>query len=300
MNILLTGGTGLIGKYLVHKFREENHSLWILTRGNTSISQDGIQYIHWDGKTAEGWGFIISKIDVVINLAGEPLTRWPWTKTRKQRFSDSRINAGRALAEAIQKSPKHPKLLIQISGINHYGFKGGVADENTPPGIDYLSRLTQDWEDSTKDVEHLGVRRCIARLAVVLSDKGGLFPLMLFPVRMFFGGPNGNGNQFISWIHIDDVSEAISFLINNDNSKGPYNFVAPEITTNAIFNKSLAKELNRPYWLRIPAPLFKFVLGEMSVLLLEGRAVVPKRLLEENYHFIYETLQKAINGIVCK
>ena len=297
MNILLTGGTGLIGKHVASRLHDENHSLFILTRGNIANSQ-GIQFIQWDGKSPEGWGAIISTIDVVINLAGEPLTKWPWTKGNKQRFEESRINAGRALLEAIQKSPKRPKLLIQISGINHYGFEGPTADENTQPGSDFLSNLTQYWEDATKKVEELGVRRCVARLAVVLSQEGGLFPLMLLPVRMFFGGPNGSGNQFLPWIHIHDVTEAILFLINNEKSNGPYNFVAPEMATNALFNKTLAKELHRPYWLRIPASVFRLLLGEMSVLILKGRSAVPKRLLEENFYFKFDTLSKAIKDLV--
>jgi uncharacterized protein (TIGR01777 family) len=298
MNILLTGGTGLIGKHLCNKFLQENHSLWILTRGKSSISQDEIHYIHWDGKTTDGWGFIISRMDVVINLAGEPLTRWPWTKTNKRKFTESRLNAGRALSEAFQSESKHPTLFIQISGINHYGFEGDVADENTSPGSDFLSKLTQDWEDATRVVEQLGVRRCLVRLAVVISEKGGLFPLLEFPVRMFFGGPHGKGNQFISWIHIDDVAGAISFLINNEKSKGAYNFVAPELTTNAIFNKTLAKQLNRPFWLRIPTWLIKLILGEMSVLILKGRATIPQRLLEEGYLFKYENLSKALKDLL--
>ena len=297
MKILITGGTGLIGKQLVNALHKENHSIWVLTRGNAKTLDERLCYVHWDGVTNEGWGALLSTMDVVINLAGEPLTRWPWTKNQKKIFAESRVLAGGALSKSIQETTHRPKFLLQVSGINHYGIFGESATEYTPPGTDYLACLTQDWENSTSIVETLGVRRCVTRLAVVLDRKGGLFPLMALPIRLFFGGPDGSGEQIVPWIHIEDVIGAISFLIYDENARGPYNLVAPEIITNADFNKNIAREFKRPYWFRIPAFLLKLILGEMSVLILGGRGAYPERLVRAGYKFKFTTLQAAVKDL---
>ncbi len=296
MNILITGGTGLIGKALTRSLLSDGHSVWALTRRDPRPAPgvQGLTLVRWDGRTTSGWGHLISSMDAVINLAGEPLARWPWTKVQKQRFFDSRVQAGQAVSEAIRLAAPRPKVLIQASGINHYGLRGAPADESTPPGNDFLARLTIAWEDATKEVESLGVRRCVVRFAVVLAPRGGLFPLMALPVRLFLGGPLGSGQQIVPWIHVDDVVGAVRFLLERENASGPYNLIAPESVTSAGFNRLLAKVLHRPYWFPTPAFLLKMVLGEMSVLVLEGRAASPKRLLEAGYQFRLGKLEEAL------
>ncbi len=295
MNILMTGGTGLIGKALTASLLADGHSVWALTRRDPlpAPAKPGLTLLHWDGRTPSGWGQIVSGMDAVLNLAGEPLARWPWTKAQKQRFWDSRVNAGQAVTEAIRAASPRPKALIQASGINHYGLRGGPADESTPPGDDFLARLTIAWEDSTREVESLGVRRCVIRQAVVLAPKGGLLPLMALPVRLFAGGRLGSGEQAVPWIHLDDVVGAIRFLLENEQASGPYNLIAPQSVTNAAFYRLLATRLRRPYWFPTPAFLLKLVLGEMSVLVLEGRASQPRRLLEAGYGFKVTSLEDA-------
>lgn len=300
MNILITGGTGLIGNALTKSLLAEGHTIRVLTR-RTPLpvsSERNLNYLHWDGKTPEGWGEVIADTDAVINLAGEPLARWPWTPRQKQKFWDSRVNAGRAITAAIQAAPARPKVLIQASGINHYGLHGNLADENTPPGDDFLARLTVAWEESSQPVEELGVRRCLLRLAVVLAPKGGLFPLMALPIRLFLGGPLGSGKQPVPWIHIEDVIGAIHFLLYNDQAWGAFNLIAPEVVTNAEFNRALAAALKRPFWLPTPAFLLRLVLGEMASLILDGRPAYPRRLLEAGYTFKFPALQQALNDIV--
>jgi uncharacterized protein (TIGR01777 family) len=201
------------------------------------------------------------------------------------------------LTEAIQKSSPRPLTFIQVSGINHYGLDGELADESTPAGTDFLSRLTVAWEDSTADVERMGIRRCVVRLGVVLERSGGLFPLMALPVRMLLGGPLGSGKQAIPWIHLQDVVGAISFLLKNEQTSGVYNLVAPEVVNNANFYHTLAKSMCRPYWFPTPSILLKGILGEMSVLILEGRAARPKRLLEAGFQFDYGDLSSAFRHL---
>jgi uncharacterized protein (TIGR01777 family) len=245
-----------------------------------------------------GWGSLVSEMDAVVNLAGERLAKWPWTKMQKQRFWESRVNAGSAITNAIRSASQRPKVLIQASGINHYGTIGGTADENTPPGDDFLARLTVAWEDATKEVETCGVRRCVIRQGVVLTPKGGLFPLMSLPVRLFAGGPLGSGKQAVPWIHLDDVVGVIRFLMDNDRTSGVYNLIAPEAISNADFYRVMAKAIHRPYWFRTPAFLLKVALGEMSVLVVEGRYAKPRRLMDAGYRFRVESAGEAMQKLV--
>jgi uncharacterized protein (TIGR01777 family) len=300
MRILLTGGTGLIGTALTESLLADGHQIWSLTRRDPNLVsvKTGLTLVRWDGRTPSGWGGLVSQMDAVVNLAGESLSKWPWTKAQKQRFWDSRVNAGHALTEAIRAASPRPKTLIQISGINHYGTVGDTADESTPPGDDFLARLTLDWEGATKDVESLGVRRAVLRQAVVFSERGGLFSLMALPVRLFVGGSLGSGKQAVPWVHLDDVVGVLRFVLKNEQVSGPYNLIAPEPTSNADFYKALAKAMHRPYWFPTPAFLLRLVLGEMSVLVVDGRYSQPKRLLEAGYHFKVANIAEAMKRLV--
>jgi uncharacterized protein len=307
MNILITGGTGLIGTALTRSLLADGHSVWALTRRDpaTALRQrsgqapvkSGLTFVRWDGRTLSGWDGLLCQMEAVVNLAGESLSKWPWTKAQKQRFWDSRVDAGHVLTEAIRIASPRPKTLIQISGINHYGSIGTTADESTPAGDDFLARLTVDWEEATKEVESLGVRRAVLRLAVVLSERGGLFGLMALPVRLFVGGPLGGGKQAVPWVHLDDVVGALRFVLENEQASGPYNVIAPQLTSNADFYKALAKAFHRPYWFPTPALLLRLALGEMSVLVVEGQYAKPKRLLEAGYTFQVEGVGEAMKRL---
>jgi uncharacterized protein (TIGR01777 family) len=295
MNILLTGGTGMIGSRLTRSLIAEGHQVWVLSRNpERARLPDGARAVAWDGRTSAGWGELAAQADAVVNLAGEPLARWPWTKARKQRFWDSRVNAGQALREAIEKAASRPRVLIQVSGINHYGLSGEPADESTPSGDDFLARLTVAWEASTQPVEDLGVRRAVIRLGVVLARDDGLLPLMALPVRLFLGGRLGSGRQAVPWVHVDDVVAAIRFLLNEDAARGPFNLVAPQMITNAEFYRTLCRVLKRPYWFPTPAFLLRLALGEMSVLVVDGRPAWPRRLQEAGFQFAFGELEKAL------
>jgi len=237
-------------------------------------------------------------MDAVVNLTGYGLDHWPWNATQKKRFSDSRLRPGRALVAAIKESSPRPAVFLQISGINHYGLRGEPADETTAPGTDYLAQLTVQWEAATQPLEELGVRRVVARTAVVLARRGGLFPLMALPVRLFLGGPLGSGEQAVPWIHGSDQAEALRFLLENERAHGPFNLVAPTPTSNSQFMRAVARALHRPYWLPAPAFALRLVLGEMSVLVLEGRYALPRRLLEQGYVFRFPTIEAALADLL--
>lgn len=300
MKVLIAGGTGFMGKHLTKTLVADSHQVWILTR-NPDSKVSGAETVVWDGKTADGLGYLIEEVDAVINLTGLSLNSWPWTRNKKQRLHDSRVLPGLALVSAIKNADHRPGVFLQISGINHYGLQGqGIADESTPPADDFLAQLTVAWENSTKSVEELRVRHIICRTAVVLATDSFLMWLLALPVRLFVGGRLGRGEQALPWIHIDDQIGAIRFLMENSKSNGPYNLIAPQPISNADFMRALAKTLQRPYWFPVPAFLLRLVLGEMSVLVTEGRFVEPKRLLEQGYSFRYPELDKALKNIFYK
>ena len=291
MKIMIAGGSGFIGRALTDSLLADRHQVFILTR-QPSKSNNQIQ---WDGKTTKGWSERVDEMDAIINLTGFSLAHWPWTKSNKQLFVNSRVFPGLALASAIRELTHRPHIFIQASGINYYGLHAdAVADESTPPMDDFLAQLTVQWEDATKSIEEMGVRRVVLRQAVVLAKRGGIFPLMALPVRLFAGGPIGNGKQAVQWIHIADVVGAIRFLMENQNANGAYNLIAPTPTSNAEFMRAVAKTWHRPYWLRTPAFMLRSILGEMSVLVTEGRYCQPKRLLELDYQFRFPQIQDAL------
>lgn len=297
MNVLIAGGSGFLGAALANSLERDGHAVFILTRRNPRKPN----HLQWDGKSTTGWGERINEMDAVVNLTGYGLEHWPWTKRQKQKFIDSRVQPGLALASAIKESSRRPSVFVQTSGINRYGLRNeGIADESTPPANDFLAQLTVGWEDATKSIEELGVRRAITRNAVVLDRRGGLFPLMALPVRLFFGGRFGDGKQATPWIHLADQVNAIKFLLQNENARGPFNLIAPTPTSNADFMRTIAKELKRPYWFHLPAFLLRIPLGEMSVLLTEGSYSQPKRLLELGYKFRFPTLEDAVRDIFKK
>lgn len=297
MNVLIAGGSGFLGSALAKSLEQDGHKVFILTRRQP----DRPNQIQWDGRTTTGWGSRVNEMDAVVNLTGYGLEHWPWTKRQKQKFIDSRVIPGLALASAIKEASRRPGIFVQTSGINRYGLRNdGIADESTPPADDFLAQLTVGWEEATQSVEELGVRRVIVRTAPVLARRGGLFPLMALPVRLFFGGRFGDGTQASPWIHLDDQVNAMKFLLENENAHGPFNFVAPTPTSNADFMRAIAKELKRPYWFHLPAFLLRIPLGEMSVLLTEGVYSQPKRLLELGYKFRFPTFESAARDIFKK
>lgn len=295
MKVLIAGGSGFLGTALRKSLAKDNHNVFVLTRR----ASNNPGQVHWDGETTRGWGHVMNEMDAVVNLTGFGLEHWPWTKRQKQKFVDSRVLPGRALVAAIKNAARRPRVLLQTSGINHYGLRGeAVADESTPPADDFLAQLTVQWEDATQPVEELGVRRVIVRNAVVLARKDGLFPLMTLAPRLFFAGRFGDGKQAMPWIHIADHTRAMRFLLEQETAQGPYNLISPQATSNNEFMRAVARALHRPYWFHVPRFLLRWVLGEMSILLTEGRYSRPKRLIELGFRFQFGKLDKAMEDLL--
>lgn len=302
MNVLIAGGSGLIGSSLTQALLQAGNKVWILSRSPERVRLPaGAQAVGWDAATTQGWGEWIEHVDAMVNLTGENLGAGRWTATRRARFYSSRVDSGKAILAAIAQAASKPKVLIQSSAIGYYGNGGDrELDESSPAGSDSLAQLCVDWENSTRAVEELGVRRVVIRTGVALAPDAEVFKRLSLPFRLFVGGPVGSGRQWLAWIHMTDVIAAIQFLIENPAAQGPYNLTAPQPVRNADFGRLLARVMRRPYWMPVPAFALKLVLGEMSRLVLDGQRAVPRRLLEAGYPFRYSQLETALHSLLAK
>jgi uncharacterized protein (TIGR01777 family) len=304
--IIIAGGRGLIGRALTRELRQDNHEVLILSRnpGQATRVDDGVKIFAWDGMTQQGWGKMVEGADAVVNLAGanlagENLFPARFTKERKQIIKQSRLNAAKAIIEAIDAAREKPKLLIQSSAIGYYGPLGDQpVDESGEAGKDFMAQVLQEVEQSTEVVETLGVRRVVTRSGVVLTDQGGALTRLLIPFKLFAGGPFGNGRQVMSWIHIIDEVKAIRFLIENPETSGVYNLTAPNPVTNAEMGKVIAKILRRPYYLPVPGFALRWLFGEVATVVLDGQRVLPTRLLASGYEFKYPRIDMALAEIL--
>lgn len=300
MRIVVAGGSGFIGSALTRVLLADGHTLTVLTRRpDQARLPAGAQALGWNLDSPQGWGQVIERADAVVNLVGENLGGGLWTAQRKKRILESRVRAGAVLRAAIEQARQRPAVLVQASGIGHYGFSGDTpVTEASPAGSDFLAQVTVAWEESTRAVEGLGVRRVVMRNALVLHAREGVFPLVLLPFRLFVGGPVGSGRQWFPWIHLDDEVQGILHLIKNENTSGAYDFAAPDAVTNAQLGKTIARVMRRPYYFPVPAFAMRAVLGELSTLVLEGQRAYPTRLLESGYHFRFPTLEGALRDLL--
>ncbi len=307
MNIIIAGGSGLIGQPLTKNLIDNGHEVIILSRNPERIAASlpaGATAEQWDAKTANGWGRLVETSDAIINLAGESIAGTGalpsrWTNARKQSIRQSRTDAGHAIVEAIAQAKHKPDVLIQASGVGYYGPQGDeMITESSAPGGDYLGQTAVAWEASTASVEEMGVRRVVARTGVVLSMDGGPLPFSVFQFRTFVGGRLGSGKQWMPWIHIADEVAALRYLMEDPNAQGPYNLCAPNPATNAKFSKILGKTLGRPSALFVPATALRLGLGEIATLVLDGQRTVPQKLLGLNFQFQFPELKSALQDLL--
>ena len=306
MQILIAGGSGLIGRELTLSMTQSGDQISILSRFPEKVTglPVGARVINWDGKTDKGWGRVIEQMDVVINLTGENLSGTGilpsrWTNKRKSRIVQSRINSGNILAKAIESVDKKPSVFIQASGINYYYmYADKVVTEDDKAGDDFLANLSKEWEASSQAVESMGVRRVIIRNGVVLSNKGGALRFLTLPYKLYVGGRLGSGNQIYSWIHVKDIVAIIIYLIHNNQTNGPYNLTSPNPVSNDEFGRTISKVLKRPHYFSIPAFAMRLAFGEVASVVLTGQKVIPKKLLASGYEFKFPYLEGALRDIL--
>jgi hypothetical protein len=308
MLIIITGGSGLIGTPLSQSLAADGHEVIVLSRNPEKHTfPAGVTGAKWDGKTADGWSHLADGAEAIINLAGESIggEGFPpprWTATRKQRILQSRLDAGKAVVEAVTAAQNRPRVVIQSSGIDYYGHVPGNTEitETSPKGEGFLSDVAEQWEASTAAVETMGVRRAVIRSAMVLSMAGGPLPQTVLPFRLFAGGPLGDGRQWWPWIHLEDEVRAIRFLVEHPAASGVFNLCTPNPLPQKAFAKEIGKVMGRPSL--IPAPTFalKLILGEMAAIVLDGRRALPKRLQALGFTFKYPQAREALLDLLNK
>jgi uncharacterized protein (TIGR01777 family) len=303
MRVLLIGATGFIGKPLVEKLVARNHEVYIFTRNDKktrSLFGDKVHIQQWKADDYIILQEYAHKVDVVINLAGENLSSKRWTGDQKRKILSSRVNIGKALSFALKQSEDKPYLLIQASAIGYYGYsEEKVFTERSPVGDGFLPMVAQQWEDSVRNIVEDNTRKIFMRSGVVLGREGGLLPQMLKTFRLFMGGHLGTGNQWLSWIHIDDATEAIVRLAETPGLGGPYNLTAPNPVTMKEFAATLGKVLNRPSWFPVPSFVLETVFGDMArEIMLQGQKVMPRKLQEIGFEFQYNDLESALTDLM--
>lgn len=305
MKIIITGGSGSIGRKLTQHLTQFGHEVVILSRNPAKVTglPKNARAVKWDGRTAEGWLTEADGADAIVNLAGENLAGsgfFParWTDERKRAIRDSRLNAGKAVVDAVEKVPNKPKLVVQSSAVGYYGPRGDEKlAENASAGNDYLANLCKEWEAATAPVEKYGVRRAIIRTGIYLTPDDGALKRLLLPYKMFAGGPFGNGQQWYSWIHPADEVDAIRFIIENRHS-GVFNLSAPQPLKNKDFGKTLGKALGRPSLIPIPRFALQTAFGEVVTVVFDGQRVVPQHLQDLGYEFKYPALEAALKDLL--
>jgi uncharacterized protein (TIGR01777 family) len=309
MRVIITGGTGLIGKALAGALAKDGHEVVVLTRSPEKAAglPTGVRAVKWDAQTGDGWVDEANGAGAIVNLAGESIAGEGflpsrWTSARKKRIVESRINAGNAVVDAVRRADSKPGVVIQASAIGYYGTQDetdtSALTEDAPPGDDFLAEVCMAWEPSTAEVEVMGVRRAVIRTGLVLTFKGGLLPKLSLPFQFFAGGPIGSGKQVMSWLHFDDQIKAIRFLIETPTMMGAFNVSAPNPVTNAQFGKTLGKVMGRPSFIPAPGFAFKAAFGELAdVTLLRGQRVVPAALQAAGFEFDHPELEAALRDL---
>lgn len=301
--IIISGATGFIGKALCQQLVQEGYDVVALSRNpdkGSALFGELVKVIQWDAQSTDGWSDIADGAYAIINLAGENLASGRWTQERKQRIIQSRLNAGKAVLEAVERATNKPQVIIQASAIGYYGARDDeILDESSSPGFGFLAGLAKQWEKSTQEVDSFGVRHIIIRSGIVLGRNEGFLSRVLLPFRLFFGGHLGSGKQWLSWIHIDDEVNAICFLLENESLQGVFNLTAPNPLTSKDFFHVLGKVMKRPSWLPVPSFLLSLLLGGMAnELILSGQRIMPTRLLESGYEFLHTNAESALEEIL--
>jgi uncharacterized protein (TIGR01777 family) len=298
-DVVLTGGTGLIGRRLAERLRAEKRGLRWVARGASRIQRlEGERSYDWNGVDIEpSW---LEGAGAVVHLAGEPIFGGLLTAAKRERIRASRIDSTRSLVDALAALPAgaRPRVFVCASAVGYYGDSGeGEIRESDPPGPGFLSDLCRDWESEAARANELGVRVCSLRIGVVLARRGGALASMLPIFRAGLGGKIGDGMQWFPWIHVEDCVALAHFALGSDDARGPWNCAAPGSARNGEFSAMLASSVRRPAFMRVPAFAVRAALRDLSVELLASRRVVPAAPRAAGFAFKYPALHEALEEI---
>lgn len=298
LRIAISGASGLIGSHVMTHLRDQGHTVLPLVRTRPKAGEDAI---YWSVDAGEIDTDALEGLDVVIHLAGEPLATSRWTEAKKKAILESRTKGTALIANALANLKKKPALFISASAVGYYGSRGDTwVDEESEPGEGFLAEVCHAWEQASEPARTAGIRVVNTRIGIVWASKGGALEKMLPLFKLGVGGRLGEGDQYMSWIGITDVSEAISFIIDNEELAGPVNLCAPEPATNAELTKSLGDVLNRPTIFPVPAFALRLAMGKelAEEALLGGQRVRPTRLIEAGYTFRHPQLEASLRHVL--
>jgi uncharacterized protein (TIGR01777 family) len=293
--IALSGSTGLIGRRLADRFREQGHTVRPLVRGTPDRAAGEIE---WNAAAGRVDAQALSEVDHVVHLAGENIASGRWNDKQKRAIRDSRVVGTTLLVQALTNCDNKPRSLVCASAVGYYGDRGDEPlTEASAPGKGFLSDVSVEWEEATGPAATAGIRVVNARIGVVLSPDGGALEKMLTPFKAGAGGKLGNGQQYISWISLTDVVAALAWLTTEADLSGPVNLTAPQPVTNAELTETLGHVLGRPTFMSVPATMVKLMFGDMGRdLLLASTRVLPERLEKAGFPFNHPTLEEALRA----
>lgn len=297
MKILISGASGFIGSALTARLTEAGHAVTRLVRREP---KPGETEIFWDPAAGHLEPVLLEGFDAVVHLAGESIAQGRWTGAKKARIVESRVRGTELLAAALASLSDGPRVWVSASAIGFYGNRADEElDEESPPGSGFLADVCRRWELATRPAADAGIRVVPLRISMVLSTQGGALRKMLPIFRWGLGGRLGSGQQYMSWITLNDLAEAIRHALLTDSIDGPTNAAAPKAVTNREFTRCLAGSLGRPAWAPAPASALRAMLGEMAdELLLSSARVVPRRLLDSGFTFLEGDLEVALQSVL--
>jgi uncharacterized protein (TIGR01777 family) len=296
-HILITGGTGLVGKLVTGLLLSRGYQVSHLSRKPGNDPQ--VKTYLWDVAKGEIDGHCIDEADTVLHLAGASIAEERWTAKRKKEIIESRTKSIGLIYQLIKSKPNKVNTVISASAIGYYSNRGDeLLTEESPPNNDFMARCCIAWEDAVDEGRSLGLRVLKFRTGVVLHKAEGALPQMAKPIKLGLGTPLGSGRQWIPWIHWQDVADIYLYGIENINLTGAYNMVASHPVTNKQFTKAIARQLNKPVWpIKVPAFIFKLLLGEMSTIILGSTKVSAEKIEKEGFAFKYPELADALKDI---
>lgn len=300
--IIITGATGSIGRRLVQELTARGDNVIVFTRNPETAKKkivNATKYVKWEYERLTDWMHKLNGVDVVVHLASANLSSKRWNEKFKKEAYDSRIISTRNLVEAIKQVEHKPKSFICSSAVGYYGERfDEILDEESSPGNDFLADLCKDWENEASKVEQYGVRRVSLRTSPALSKDEGALKKMLWPYKLFIGGPLSKGKQWFPWIHIDDIVGVYLRAIDNENVSGAINGASPGIVTMKEFAKTLGNVLNRPSAFPVPKSIMKIVAGEVAEYVVMSQRTTVEKILNAGYKFKFENLEAALRDLL--
>ena len=298
--VCITGGTGLIGSNLMRILKLSDYRVLVLSREKSDDPESILR--HWDYREGIIDSEVLKHADHYIHLVGESIGEGRWTARKKREIRDSRIKSTRFLYDTFSKMERKPKTFISASAIGVYGHDTGgilISEDRIKPGDDFLATVAKEWEEEVNRIRDLGIRVIILRTGMVLSFFGGIIPRLMKIMKLGMGSALGSGEQYISWVHLDDLIDLYKYCIEYRNIEGTFNAVAPQPVTNDTFMRTVASVMEKPYFIpRMPGFLLRMVLGEKASMILGGNKVSSQKIIDEGFRFKFESLEDALYNII--